>query len=96
MSSYINQDVNQKELQNRLWIAAANGDCKTIRVLTMSGVDIDARNAEGFTAFNVATQHGHSEAATTILAAREMQFAQKLGEDPAEFYQVKTEGQKRA
>lgn len=95
MSSHINQNVNQEELQNRLWIAAAAGDCKTIRVLAMSGVDMDARNEDGFTAFNVATQHGHSDAATTILAAREMQFAQNLGEDPAEFYQVKA-GEKKS
>lgn len=78
----------QSEMQNRLWNAAKAGDCKTIRMLAMGGVDIDARNEEGFTAFNLATAAGHSEAAMALLAAREMQYARHIGVDPAEFYKV--------
>lgn len=78
----------EQALQEKLWQAAANGDCKTIRILAMSEVDIDARNEEGFTAFNLATQSGHADAAMAILAAREMRFARDLGVDPAEFYKA--------
>ncbi|PJB71619.1 MAG: ankyrin repeat domain-containing protein [Alphaproteobacteria bacterium CG_4_9_14_3_um_filter_47_13] len=83
------QDNRTNELaKSRLWRAAEVGDCKTIRLLAMEGIDIDARNEDGFTAFNIATQNNHSDAAMTILAAREMQFAQDLGEEPAAFYKI--------
>ncbi len=79
-------DITLEGLEEKLWKAAARGDCQTIRMLAVTGVDIDARNEDGFTAFNIATQNGHSEAATTILAAREMQYARSIGVDPAELY----------
>ena len=83
-------------LEARLWKAAALGDCKTIRMLAMGGAGIDARNEDGFTAFNIATQNGHSDAAMAILAAREMRYAKELGVDPAEFYKVPvSSGQKK-
>jgi len=89
------QDNNPETLLNqRLWSAAAAGDSKTIRMLAMGGVDIDVRNEDGFTAFNIATQHGHSDTAMTILAVREMQYARKIGVEPAEFFQ--TDDQKSA
>lgn len=88
--------MNQEQLQQKLWAAAAAGDCGAIRVLAVEGVDIDARNEDGFTAFNLATQRGHANAAMTILAAREMQFARRLGQDPAEFFGIRPVGQETA
>lgn len=83
------QSVLPPETMNqKLWEAAKAGDTKLIRILAMAGVDIDVRNENGFTAFNIATQHGHSDAAMTILAAREMQYARTIGVDPVEFLQV--------
>lgn len=79
-------NVNAIKLQEKLWRAAERGDAMTVRTLFIEGVDFDARNEDGFTAFNLATQNGHHEVAMTILAAREMQYAQKIGQDPAEFY----------
>lgn len=68
------------ELQQKLWDAAASGDCATIRMLAMSGqVDVTVKNDDGFDAFNIATQAGKAEAATTILAAREVQYMRDLG-----------------
>lgn len=75
--------------EQKLWDAASKGDCQAIRILAMEGVDINARNEDGFTAFSLATANGHADAAMTILAAREMQFARQLGEDPAEFFKIK-------
>ncbi len=84
------QALSQQQMHEQLWVAAASGDCGAIRVLAMSGVDIDARNEDGFTAFNIATRHGHSDAAMTILAVREVRFAKTLGEDPATFFETDT------
>ena len=83
-------DNNSGEmLQNRLWEAAARGDCATIRQLALCGVDIDARNEEGFTAFNLATQNNRPEAALTILAAKEVQYMQQLGVEPEDYLRQK-------
>ncbi len=77
--------VINEELQQKLWAAAAAGDCATIRVLAMSGeVDISYKNEDGFNAFNLATQAGKAEAATVILAAREVQQMRALGLMPDE------------
>ena len=72
--------TNNAELQKRLWEAARLGDITTIRMLAMSGqVDVNAKNEDGFDAFNLATQAGKAEAATTILAAREVQYMREIG-----------------
>lgn len=72
-------EVNQA-FQERLWEAARLGDTATIRMLAMSDqVDVNAKNEDGFDAFNIATQAGKAEAATTILAAREVQYMRELG-----------------
>ncbi|HEY8191894.1 MAG TPA: ankyrin repeat domain-containing protein [Alphaproteobacteria bacterium] len=68
----------QSMLQEKLWAAAARGDSATIRVLVMEGVNVHARNIEGFTAYNLATQNGHYNTALTILAARNMAFSDRL------------------
>lgn len=75
MSTTIDMDK-----QEQLWIAAKAGDCGTIRMLAMSEqVDVNAKNEDGFDAFNIATQAGKAEAATAILAAREVQYMRELG-----------------
>jgi ankyrin repeat protein len=82
------QSYHQKrKLQEKLWRAAIRGDCHAIRLLAANGVDIDARNEDGFTAFNLASQHNQLEAQKTILAARDMQYAMKLGIEPAVYFQ---------
>lgn len=65
--------------QDKLWRAAASGDMGAIRGLVFENVDFDARDDEDRTAFNIATQKGHAEAARTILAAKEMKAMMALG-----------------
>jgi ankyrin repeat protein len=65
--------------QEKLWRAAASGDMAAIRGLVFENVDFDARDDEDRTAFNIATQAGHAEAARTLLAAKEMRSMMALG-----------------
>lgn len=74
----------QDALQEKLWAAAEQGDCGAIRRLVMKGVDIEAKDKLGRTAFNIATQYGHSNAAMTILAAKELKYIMALGFEPEE------------
>ncbi|HTK85823.1 MAG TPA: hypothetical protein VL625_12140 [Patescibacteria group bacterium] len=71
-------------MQQKLWEAAAKGDSAMIRILALGGVDIDAPNEEGFTAFSLATRNNHADTAMTILAAREMQFMRNIGIESTE------------
>lgn len=71
--------TEQDKLQALLWNAAAMGDSGMVRRLAMAGVDMEARNDEGFTAFNIATMRGHADTARTILAVREFRYTQALG-----------------
>jgi ankyrin repeat protein len=65
-------DANQqKRLQKMLWSAAAAGDCAMVRKLAMAGVDFDARDEDGFSAFNIATMKGRVQTARTILAVKD-------------------------
>lgn len=73
-------------MQQQLWAAAAAGDSAAVRMLAMGGVDLEARNEEGFTAFNIATMKGHTDTAMTILAAREFKYAQHLGMSAEEYF----------
>ena len=73
--------------QERLWQAAAKGDKATIRVLALEDVDFDARDAQERTAFNIATQYGHHDAAQTILAAKQMKSMQRMGLTSPQFEQ---------
>lgn len=67
--------------------AAKAGDCYIIRNLVMDGVDLDARDASGRTALNIATQYNQKDAIKTLLAAREMRLMARLGELPeTDFY----------
>lgn len=69
-----------------LWLAAKNGDCYAIRLLVMDGVDLEARDSQGRTALNIATQYNHKEAVKTLLAAREMRRMATLGELPSSVF----------
>lgn len=62
--------------------AAMAGDCYIIRNLVMDGVDLEARDASGRTALNIATQYNQKEAIKTLLAAREMRRLSQIGELP--------------
>lgn len=65
--------------QEKLFQAAAKGDKAVIRSLAFDEIDFDARDAQDRTAFNIATQYGHHDAAQTILAAKQMKAMQKMG-----------------
>lgn len=96
MKTEVNMDL---EKQEQFWAAAKTGDCATIRMLAMSGqVDVNAKNEDGFDAFNLATQAGKAEAATAILAAREVQYMRELGliPDGATMPADEEDGQKTA
>ncbi len=67
--------------QQQLWEAAMKGDSATIRALAAAGVDLDALNEEGLTAFALATQHSQADTAMTILALREAQYMTKVSVD---------------
>jgi len=83
-------NTNENKLHEKLWDAAARGDNEAIRMLVMNGVDLEARNEDGFTAYNLATQQGHVNTALTILAARNMAYETKLGFTPANSLEFST------
>lgn len=76
----------QEDLNEQLREAARHGDCAKIRLLIMSGADTNARDEEGWSAFNIATSCGYSSAATTLLAARQLSYIRQLGVDAEDFY----------
>lgn len=72
--------------EKALWHAAKSGDCYAIRLLIMDGVDIDARDVQGRTAINIATQYSQQAALKTLLAGKEMRRMAKLGELPSSVF----------
>ncbi len=78
----------QDDLNEQLREAARSGDCAKIRLLVMSGADVDARDEEGWTAFNIAAAAGKNQAATTLLAARQLAYIRKMGVDAQDFYEA--------
>ena len=68
--------------ETALWIAAKSGDCGRIRLLVMGGVDLEARDSQGRTALNIATQYNQQGVLKTLLAAKEMRRMAALGELP--------------
>ncbi len=80
--------LTQDDLNEQLREAARNGDCGKIRLLVMTGAEVDAQDAEGWTAFNIATSTGQHQAATTLLAARQISYIRKLGVDAQDFYEA--------
>lgn len=70
-------------LERQLRAAATAGDSATVRQMALSGVDVDARDEDGFTAYNLATMRGHADTAKTILALRDFKYErQALGMTP--------------
>ena len=85
------------EKERSLRAAAKAGDCHVIRVLVMEGVDLDARDEQGRTALNIATQYNQKNAIKTLLAAREMRRMAMRGElpDTQFFSKFKRNGQEK-
>jgi hypothetical protein len=71
--------IQEQDQFERLWRAAMTGDSATIRILAMKGIDLDARNKDNCTAFELAQRYNHPSTAKAILAAREFQFLRKIG-----------------
>lgn len=67
------------ELEPLLWAAAERGDSTAIRRLFFRGVNIEARDPYGRTAFHIASENKHTGAMRTILAAREAGFMRRIG-----------------
>ena len=76
------------DAQQKLFIAAEKGDKAMIRSLAFENVDFDARDDQDRTAFNIATQRGHHDAAKTILAAKQMKTMQAMGMTSPQFENV--------
>ncbi len=93
-----NQDISNKDnLKSRaLWMAAQKGDCYAIRLLVMDGVDLDARDGQGRTALNIATQFNQTQAIKTLMAAKEMRRMAAFGELPNSVFFTKFNNQKKA
>lgn len=74
--------TSSKMDEANLWTAARTGDCYTIRMLVMKGVDLEARDLDGRTAINLATQYNQHDALKTLLAGREMKRMAAMGDLP--------------
>lgn len=73
-------------VQKALWEASKSGDCAVIRLSIVNGADIDARDEQGRTAMNIATQYGHIDAMKTLTAAKHMMyFAAQEGSNEKNF-----------
>lgn len=72
--------TDSQQLHQRLWEAASRGDSAAVRMLAMNGVDVDVRNPDGFTAYNLATRNGHYNTALIILTARQMKYLGQAGQ----------------
>lgn len=68
--------------EQQLIAAALRGDCVAIRKLVVEGVDLDARDVQGRTAMNIATQYALKDVVATLRAAKEMRYMASLGELP--------------
>jgi hypothetical protein len=77
----LNVNVVRQEVQEKLWRCVESGNYKGIRQAIMSGADVDAKDEQGRTAFQIATQRADTEAAWIILAARDLKFKVALGLD---------------
>lgn len=50
-------------------LASGNGDTKTVKALLAQGVDVNAKDNDGFTALMFAAAEGHTETVKAFLAA---------------------------
>lgn len=71
--------MTDQAAQQRLFEAAKAGDKAAIRRMVFDDVDFSARDEEGRTPFNIATQYNQVETAQTILAAKQTKDLQKMG-----------------
>lgn len=78
----LQQKIGPGTEEAALWAAAKHGNCQRIRLLVLEGVDLDARDNQGRTAINIATQYSQHAALKTLLAAREMRRLAKNGDLP--------------
>jgi hypothetical protein len=79
----INAPTANSDQNADLWFqAVAVGDTPTMRDLIVRGIDVGMRDDQERTAMNIASQYGHTDAMTTILAARQMNFLKSIGIDP--------------
>ena len=60
------------ELQKELWNASEIGDLSAIRMAVVKGADVEMRDDKDRSAINIASQHGHANALSTLLAAKAM------------------------
>ena len=82
------EQILKDPIQKQLWQAAEKGDCGQIRIAIVNGADIDARDDQGRTARNIASQYGHVEALKTLTAAKQMMFfAEQEGSEEQNFIQ---------
>lgn len=76
------QTANTDDVASIWFRAAETGDTTAMRDLIVRGIDIDMRDGVGRNAMNIASQYGHTDAMTTILAARQMKYLRNMGLDP--------------
>ncbi len=74
--------AENKMKEAMLWAAARAGDCRKIRALVMDGADLNARDPQGRTAINIATQYKQMDALKTLMAAKEMRYMAQIGDLP--------------
>ena len=58
-----------RSLGNDLLEAARTGDAAAVRALLQTGAEVNAARGDGITALHLAAEHGHAEAARTLLDA---------------------------
>src|SRR5437867_328914 len=54
--------------KNDFWLAARQGDAKTVEALLAKGMDVNTRFRYGATALSYACDHGHAEVVKVLLA----------------------------
>ena len=59
----------RRSLGNDLLEAARAGDAAAVRALLQTGAEVNAARGDGITALHLAAEHGHAEAARTLLDA---------------------------
>lgn len=68
-AEYWRKDREDRDKENRLRAAAANGDTKTIKALIAEGVFLDNGNSSGHTAVLYAVEGGHVDVLDALLKA---------------------------